>query len=156
MGTSHCLIVDDDRGFVQFVERALQAHYEGCEIRRAYDGDEALRAMRDRPPDLELLDLIMPTVDGFGVLAEMRRDPGLAGVPVLVLTAISYEEGVLARRGGQVLIRRPDGLQPAEVLRCLEVVIGILEPHYDDGPLAEEAVPTSALRSLPPTSIRFG
>jgi signal transduction histidine kinase/CheY-like chemotaxis protein len=149
------LVVDDDRGFVQFVERALQAGGLQMEVCRAYDGDEALQAMRAHPPDLVLLDLIMPAMDGFEVLEEMRRDPYLAELPVVVLTATSYEEDVLARRESQITVRRQGGFRTAEVLRCLESLLDVLEVDYDSQPLTEQVQPTSVFRSLPPQSVRF-
>jgi signal transduction histidine kinase/CheY-like chemotaxis protein len=155
-GIRDILIVDDDRGFVQLIERILVANDDVFAIRRAYDGDDALQAMRDQRPDLVLLDLIMPRVDGFRVLEEMRCNLRLAEVPVILLTATSYEKDVLARRNGQIVIRRPEGLHAAEVLRCLEATINVMEPRYDSQALAESTPPTSVFRSLPPTSVRFG
>jgi len=85
-----------------------------------------------------LLDLIMPGVDGFQVLDEMRHDPHLANVPVVLVTATSYAEDALAQRGGrQVSLYRTDGLSPAEVLRCLRAFVGLLEPHYDERAMPE-------------------
>jgi CheY-like chemotaxis protein len=125
------LIVDDDRGFCRLVERMLAASERGFDVRRAYDGESGLAALRDRRPDLLLLDLVMPAVDGFQVLREMRQAPELARVPVILLMATTYTEDALTQCSGQVVIRRLDGLHPAEVLRCLEAVIGVLEPRYD-------------------------
>jgi len=133
------LVIDDDRGFCQLVERILEATGRAFEVRRAYDGEEGLLALRTRQPDLLLLDLIMPGVDGFQVLEEMRQEPELADVPVVLLTATSYVEDALAQRGGQMVIHRPDGLSLAEVLRCIRAVIGVLEPRYDERSAPEEA-----------------
>jgi len=134
------LVVDDDRGFCQLVARMLESTGQAFEVRRAYDGEDGLSSMRARRPDLMLLDLVMPGMDGFQVLEEMRREPELANVPVVLLTATSYVEDALAQRGGQVVIHRPDGLSSVEVLRCLRAVIGILEPHYDEWSTPEEAL----------------
>jgi CheY-like chemotaxis protein len=101
-------------------------------VTHAYDGAEGLEAMCAHRPDLVLLDLIMPGVDGFQVLEKMRQQPELTDVPIVLLTATSYAEDALEQRGSQVVIRRPDGLRPAEVLRCLRAVIGVLEPRYDE------------------------
>ena len=106
-------------------------------MRRAYDGESGLQELRERPPDLLLLDLIMPGVDGFMVLEAMRREPRLVGIPVIVLTATSLAEDALSQCRGEVVIRRPEGLRPAEVLRCLGAVVGVLEPHYDERALPE-------------------
>jgi CheY-like chemotaxis protein len=73
----------------------------------------------------------MPGTDGFHVLEKMRSDPHLANTPVILLTGRSLAEDALARCQGQVVIRRTDGLTPAEVLRCLRVVLSVLKPRYD-------------------------
>lgn len=79
------LIVDDDadsrRVAVQFLRAA------GANPREAIGGEEALLAMRADPPDVVVLDLMMPVLDGFGVLAAMRLDPVLSAIPVVVLSA---------------------------------------------------------------------
>ncbi len=134
------LVIDDDRGFGQLVQRILEASGRPFRVRHAYDGEDGLLAMRAQRPDLVLLDLIMPGVDGFQVLKEMRNDPDLAKVPVALLTATSYAEDALIQRGSRIVIHRPDGLRPAEVLRCLRAVISVLEPRYD-----ERAQPAEAL-----------
>ena len=131
------LVVDDDRGFCRLVERMLQASEGDYTVRRAYDGESGLAALREQPPDLLLLDLIMPDVDGFTILAAMREDAALAGIPVIVLTATSLAEDALSQCRGEMVIRRPEGLRPAEVLRCLEAVVGVLEPDYDERALPE-------------------
>jgi signal transduction histidine kinase/CheY-like chemotaxis protein len=139
-GIGDILIVDDDRGFCRLVERMLKASDSTFSVRKAYDGEESLRALRARRPDLLLLDLIMPGVDGFQVLEEMRREPELADVPVVLLTATSYAEDALARRRGKVVISRSDGLSPVEALRCLQATIDVLEPRYDERTDPERAL----------------
>jgi CheY-like chemotaxis protein len=126
------LIIDDDRDFCQLVARMLEVTGQGFEVRRAYCGADGLLALHTQRPDLVLLDLVMPGADGFQVLEEMRREPGLASVPVIVLTATSFAEDALARHDGHVTIYRPGGLSPAEVLRCLRALAGVLEPRYDE------------------------
>ena len=61
-------------------------------MREAPDGETALMEMRAHSPDVVVLDLMMPVLDGFGVLAAMRADPMLAGIPAVVLTAKSLSE----------------------------------------------------------------
>ncbi len=144
------LVIDDDWGFCQLVERILKTTGRAFAVRRAYEGKDGLQAMRAQRPNLVLLDLMMPEVDGFQVLEEMRREPELADVPVVVLTATSYAEDVLAQRGGQVVLRRPDGLSPAEVLRCLRGMIGLLEPRYDERLMPEEVLTSRPIGVVPP------
>jgi DNA-binding response OmpR family regulator len=76
------LVVDDDHKLVPLLERGLR--YEGFGVACAYSGTEALSAARSTAPDLVLLDVGMPDVDGFEVLRELRQH---SDVPVVMLTA---------------------------------------------------------------------
>src|SRR5690606_26420890 len=84
------LVVDDDpdsrRVAATFLAEA------GLQVREAPDGESALVEMHRSPPGVVVLDLMMPVLDGFGVLATMRADATLAGIPVVVLTAKSLTE----------------------------------------------------------------
>lgn len=134
---SDVLLIDDDIGFCQLVERMLQSTGQGFEVRTAHSGRDGMIALRGQRPDVLLLDLIMSEVDGFQVLREMRQDEKLADIPVVVLTATSLAEQALAQRSSEIVIRRPDGLQPVEVLACLRAVIDVLEPRYDERSMPE-------------------
>ena len=84
------LIVDDDPD-----SRRVAARFLGeakLVVREAADGETALREMDRQPPGAIVLDLMMPVLDGFGVLATMRANPRLARIPVVVLTAKSLTE----------------------------------------------------------------
>ena len=84
------LVVDDDPDSRRVAAKFLsEAHVR---VREAQDGESALVEMRTHPPDVLVLDLMMPVLDGFGVLATLRADPMLAGIPVVVLTAKSLTE----------------------------------------------------------------
>ena len=79
------LVVEDDPDTRQALERILQG--EGWESRPAADGAEALERLREERPDLILLDLMMPGMDGFSFLAEKELNPAWADIPVVVVTA---------------------------------------------------------------------
>jgi CheY-like chemotaxis protein len=103
-GGHEVLVVDDDpdsrRVATKFLEEA------GAAVRQAPDGESALVSMRRHAPDVVVLDLMMPVLDGFGVLATMRADPLLAAIPVIVLSAKSLSEkerAFLARTAVRVL-----------------------------------------------------
>jgi CheY-like chemotaxis protein len=103
-GEFDVLVVDDDedsrRVATQFLSDA-RVH-----VRESADGESALLEMRRRSPDVVVLDLMMPVLDGFGVLATMRADPVLSSVPVVVLTAKSLsdaERQLLSRSAVRVL-----------------------------------------------------
>jgi len=79
------LIVDDDEDTRLLLREVIGER--GATVRTAEDGVAGLAAMAERRPDIVLLDLMMPVMDGFEMLRRMRRDPTLSRVPVLVLTA---------------------------------------------------------------------
>ncbi len=81
------LIVDDDPQVLNLHARIVSSHLPDCRVLRARDGCEALELMNVEQPDLVLLDLMMPEIDGFKVLEIMREHERLRKVPVIVLTA---------------------------------------------------------------------
>lgn len=88
--TERILVVDDDPDILQFVR--LNLELDGFEVEVAGGGREALEKAAADPPDLMLLDVMMPEIDGLTVLRRMRSDPPTANVPVIVLTARSLAE----------------------------------------------------------------
>jgi DNA-binding response OmpR family regulator len=87
------LVVDDDDIVAQTIERTLQRHQFGTLI--AKSGVEALKIVRRHPPDLIILDVLMPGMDGYQICDEIRRDPRLAHLPILFLTARGKHEDVI-------------------------------------------------------------
>lgn len=82
MNRADVLVVDDDPLITSMLRRALRA--EGYDVRTANDGDEGLERVRERRPDLVVLDLLMPNVDGMEVCRRLREESDL---PILILTA---------------------------------------------------------------------
>ncbi|WP_275098650.1 response regulator transcription factor [Sedimenticola hydrogenitrophicus] len=83
--SQHILIVDDEKNIAISVDYLLRR--EGYEVSVAHDGEEGLRRIRDDRPDLVLLDIMMPKLNGFQVCEAVRQDPELAGVRIVMLTA---------------------------------------------------------------------
>ena len=83
------LVVDDEVAVRMICSFNLEA--AGLEVVEAVDGDEALAAVRERRPDLVLLDVMMPKRDGWAVAAELRADPRTRDLPVVFLTALVDE-----------------------------------------------------------------
>ena len=81
------LIADDDRDIVRFVEVNLRL--EGFEVITAHDGEDALAKALELQPNLVLLDVMMPLMDGFEVCTKLREDDRSAHIPVIMLTAKS-------------------------------------------------------------------
>jgi DNA-binding response OmpR family regulator len=104
------LLVEDDDNVALTIERCLRR--EAYKVTLASSGVQGLQLARRRIPDLVLLDVIMPGMDGYAVCREMRADPSLAVVPIIFLTARGREEdrinGFLA--GGDDYIIKPFNL----------------------------------------------
>lgn len=84
---SKILVVDDEPLIVEMIEDTLSS--EGYEINKAYSGEEALSVIENNPPDLVLLDLMLPGMDGYEVCRQMQRDARFSHIPVIMLTAKS-------------------------------------------------------------------
>lgn len=87
---SKILVVDDEPDVVELVRTILEA--EGHDVVATTEGKRALGLMLADPPDLLVLDLMMPELDGFQVLKLMRMDKRTAGVPVVILSARSQAQ----------------------------------------------------------------
>ena len=138
-GASKLLIVDDDQGFVELVRRYLAVDkLAGSDkpslpdylLRSASDGAEALDLMARWRPDLVLLDLIMPRVDGFAVLEQMGEREDLRDVPVVIVTASPYGDELLVGHGSAVTIARGEGYVTSEVVQKLKVLLQTSRAEY--------------------------
>jgi len=83
-------VVDDSEVLRKIVSFNLVR--EGYSVDEARDGKEALEKLQQAKPDLIILDIMMPYVDGFEVLRRIRKDPNLADIPVIMLTAKGGED----------------------------------------------------------------
>ncbi len=86
------LYIEDERPAIQLVREILNLAGD-YETVGAISGQEGLRLMRERKPDLLLLDLMMPAPTGYDVYREMKNDPNLADIPVIVISARVPEQG---------------------------------------------------------------
>lgn len=117
------LVVDDDPDFVAATKVVLES--KPYEVIVAYDGDEGLKKAKEERPDLILLDIIMPLKDGFVVCEQLKKDPHLSSIPVLMVTSFGerVSETSLALSQGLTLeaedfIDKP--ISPAELLIRVE------------------------------------
>jgi len=85
------LIVDDDPVFIEATKAVLES--KDYQVSTAYDGDEGLQKVQDERPDLIVLDIIMPTKDGFTVCEQLKSDPAFSEIPVLILTSFAEKKG---------------------------------------------------------------
>lgn len=110
------LIVEDDTDVREFMDVLLTTH--GFETMTAANGREALEQMRARRPCLVLLDLMMPVMDGWQFRAEQLREPALADVPVVCVTALAEQTANIAR------LKVPCLRKPVEFQALLKAVEG--------------------------------
>jgi CheY-like chemotaxis protein len=104
MTKGRVLVVDDDPDIRAFVELALED--EGYEVASAVDG-EALVQAREQHPDVILLDLMMPGMDGVEVSRRLRDDPATAAIPVIVMSAHDRIRALAAQMAVQDRLPKP-------------------------------------------------
>ncbi|MDX2154408.1 MAG: ATP-binding protein [Bryobacteraceae bacterium] len=88
----HLLVADDNADMREYLARLLGTRYR---VTIAADGEQALAAVRADPPDLILTDVMMPVMDGFALVSEVRARPELHAVPIIMLSARSGEESLI-------------------------------------------------------------
>ena len=86
MTDKYILVVDDDPDLVETI--ALMLESKGCEVGKAYDGIEGEESIRERRPDLVILDIMMPRKDGYALCAELKASDDTRDIPVILLTAV--------------------------------------------------------------------
>ncbi len=108
------LVVEDDPQIARIVQIKLANN--GFEVHVRGDGGAGLAAVRELQPDLVLLDVMMPVMDGYQVLRAIRSEPESSGLPVIMLTAKGQERDILAgfKEGATDYIVKP--FSPAEVV----------------------------------------
>jgi signal transduction histidine kinase/DNA-binding LacI/PurR family transcriptional regulator/AraC-like DNA-binding protein len=102
------LVVDDDPAILEMHARIVQTHLPDCRVLRASNGRIALELMQQGPPALVLLDLMMPELDGMGVLKAMQENERTRGIPVVVLTAqrLTQEDMAQLNRGVAAVLEK--------------------------------------------------
>lgn len=125
------LLVEDNLGDASLTLEAFKETNFPLDLTRVADGDECMAYLRQRKgqpsslPDVVLLDLNMPGRDGHWVLAEIRRDPALAHIPVVVLTCSKNDDDIRRAYEGQAnfyVVKPPDLDQLFQTIRYLEDV----------------------------------
>lgn len=121
------LIVDDDETMVNLLATILEI--EGYTVRKALDGEAALKIISEEIPDLVLLDIMMPGVDGFEVLASLRNDPRTEELPVIMLTARSDDRDIFEgwKKGADEYVTKP-----FDPKRLLDTIGNVLKASYEE------------------------
>lgn len=119
--SARILIVDDDPAIRRLLNHSLEL--EGYLVATASDGEEALAQLPVADPDVVVLDIMMPRMNGLDVLERIRRDPNTADLPVILLTAKAAKEDVWEgwQRGVDYYMTKPFDVE--ELLRFIEYVL---------------------------------
>ena len=89
------LVIEDDAFLGKIIKRKLLK--ENYAVVEALDGEEGLNVAKEEKPDIILLDLVLPEMDGFEVLAKLKADPQMSKIPVLILSNLGRKEEITKR-----------------------------------------------------------
>src|SRR5215216_4079916 len=108
------LVCDDERHIVRLIQVNLER--QGYQVVTAFDGKEGLEKIRSEKPNLVVLDVMMPYMDGFEVLKALRREPDTMNLPVIMLTAKAQDKDVFEgyHYGADMYLTKP--FNPAELV----------------------------------------
>ena len=124
------LVVDDEEDLLELIRYNL--HEEGYRVRCAMNGDEALRSVRENIPDLIVLDLMLPMIDGLEVCRRLKSDTETSSVPIIMLTARSEERDMIEglERGADDYVTKP--FSPQVLLARIKAVLRRKLAEQDD------------------------
>lgn len=144
MGKERILVVDDEEDILRLVEYNLAK--DGFQMTCVTTGEQALRAARDKLPDLILLDLMLPGMDGFAVTRALKAAPGTASIPIVILSARGGEADVVAglELGAEDYVTKP--FSPRVLVARVRAMLrrGAVEP-----PSGEEVIRRGELTVTP-------
>jgi DNA-binding response OmpR family regulator len=124
------LVVDDEADIRLVLQARLTA--AGFEVQTAADGTEAMSRIRMSPPDLVVLDVMLPGIDGFGVCGILKRDQRFSNIPIIMLTARTQpkDRKLSAKLGADAFVTKP--FKAEELVECIH---GLLEPRPRPAPV---------------------
>ncbi len=120
------MVVDDSPDLVEILRITLES--KGFNVRCAYSGKDLFASLEEQKPDLILLDIIMPQMDGLQVLRRLKEDPSISFIPVILLTDKADDEDVDEdvmvgyKMGADYYITKP--FTPTQVLEGVNLVLG--------------------------------
>jgi DNA-binding response OmpR family regulator len=124
------LIIDDDPDICEIVQVNLEG--VGYNVTCAHDGASGLRTALDRTPDLIILDLLLPELDGWEVLDRLSQDSRTGGTPVIVLTCRADDQDVLRglTTGAVEYVTKP--FYPEDLVASVKILLGVLDTSMRD------------------------
>jgi DNA-binding response OmpR family regulator len=121
------LMIEDDEQIRRMYAEAFGAQGFNCDM--AEDGMEGIKKAQQNKPDLILLDIMMPNVDGLSVLAQMKKDPNLSSIPVVILSNLSTQEGInkAMELGAKEYVNK-SSVKPRDVIEKVRVWLANPQP----------------------------
>ncbi len=116
------LVVEDDKFLRELITQKLKR--ENHDVREAVDGEDGVKKIEEEKPDIILLDLILPGIDGFEVLSKIKKNPERKDVPVIILSNLGQRDDV--ERGlklGAVDFLIKAHFTPGEIIEKIEKVL---------------------------------
>lgn len=126
------LAVDDERHIVRLIQVNLER--AGYQVITAFDGTEGLKKVESEKPDLIVLDVMMPKMDGFEVLKRLQANPETREIPVIMLTAKAQDTDVFRGWSSGVSAYLTKPFNPLELLTFVKRIFS----GYDDSPEGEK------------------
>lgn len=132
------LVVDDERHIVRLVEVNLTK--AGYDVTSAYDGIEALEKVAEDKPDMIILDVMMPRMDGFETLKRLQANSETQNIPVIMLTAKAQDADIFRGWSSGVSSYLTKPFNPRELLTFVERIFQSLEEPASGGAIEGETV----------------
>ena len=119
---STILVVDDHPDVVDILRITLES--KGFNVRCAYSGKDLFAGLEELKPDLIILDIMMPEMDGLKVLTRLRENSDTVSIPVILLTALVQQENIIEgyKTGADYYITKPS--TPTQVLEGINLMLG--------------------------------
>lgn len=120
---THVLIVEDDNFLAEIYQKKFEM--EGFKVSMAGNGEQGLNDAKKKKPDIILLDILLPKLDGFAVLEALKKDVGAKNIPVILLTNLGQKDDVergLKEGANDYLIKTH--FKPSEVVDKVRKVLG--------------------------------
>ena len=125
------MLIDDNHDILRLFERTLRSLNQHTVVRAADNGADGLTLMRRQKPDLLMLDVLMPGMDGFSVIEAMQADEALAAIPIILISAKGASESITPVIRGQIALQCEAGFTPIELVRAVQTLIDGIQPRTD-------------------------
>jgi DNA-binding NarL/FixJ family response regulator len=149
------LLIDDDPNLVLLVKDYLE--FQGYEVITANNGKEALKILESNLPDMIVCDIMMPEIDGYGFVEELRKNPNTSWIPLLFLSAKGQSQDRIKglNLGADFYMVKP--FEPEELVAQVESSLkqsGRLMQHGDTGTPTESLIQVNPSVELTPTELK--